>query len=368
MTDFGFPIIKYEKDKTFNEWGLFHGEEFRNGIRELVSIRKELMLQKNPSLKKNLTSLAHQQLEVTRSFSPNITSELEGIAKGSDLPIEDIVILNNYTDFRDIQLPDEGCSTVHVQRDNVIISGQTWDMHSSAKNFLSIIEIPECENGPSSIILSLLGCTGLMGINSHQCLIGVNNINTTNAKVGLIWPVLVRETLLQPDLSSMRETLLNAPVTSGHNYLISSPTGAEHWEITPSQSDLIHAHGEKENGHSFHTNHCLGEKVSLLENKDSISATTFARYDLLEKKVQNVDNYGNLKSLLQDHDGHPKSICSHFDSGAKDPSMTCGGGIADINEKKYCFWRGCPVSDKNYKEINYVIDKNSHNFKREDYE
>jgi len=368
MTDYGFPILKYQKGKSFTEWGIYHGEEFRDGIKELVSIRKELMLKKNPALRNHLTPLAHQQFEITKEFAPGISNELEGIATGSGLSLEDIVILNNYTDFRDISLPDEGCSTIQVQRENVLISGQTWDMHSSAKRFLSLIEIPESENGPASIILSLLGCTGLMGINSHQCLIGVNNINTTNAKIGLIWPVLVRQTLLQSNLSSMRDTLLNAPVTSGHNYLISSKTGAEHWEITPSERDLIHAHGEKEHGHSFHTNHCLGENVSLLENKDSISATTFARYELLEKKVQNINNFSELKSLLQDHDGHPKSICSHYDTGAKDPSMTCGGGIADLNEQKYTFWRGCPESDKNYKEVNYKIDPDSNHFIRVDHE
>ncbi|OUR94858.1 hypothetical protein A9Q84_17270 [Halobacteriovorax marinus] len=364
MTDYGFPILKYEKGKSFNEWGIYHGEEFRGAIKELVQIRKHLMLQKNPALRNHLKSLAHEQFEATKNFAPGISRELEGIATGSGLTLEDIVILNNYTDFRDITLPDEGCSTIQIQRENTILSGQTWDMHSSAKNFLSIIEIPESENGPSSIILSLLGCTGLMGINSHQCLIGVNNINTTNAKVGMIWPVLVRQTLLQNDLNSMRKTLLDAPVTSGHNYLISSKSGAEHWEITPTQNDLIHAHGEKEIGHSFHTNHCLGEKVTLLENKKSISATTFARFELLEKKVPNINSYNELKNLLQGHDGYPKSICSHYDTGAKDPSMTCGGGIADLNEEKYVFWRGCSEYDKSYKEANYIIDPISKNFKR----
>ena len=57
-----------------------------------------------------------------------------------------------------------------------------------------------------------------------------------------------------------------------------------------------------------------------------------------------------------DHEGYPKSIGSHFQSGAQDPSMTCGGGIADFNNKGYYFWRGCPVYDKNFKSYLFSLE------------
>ena len=43
-TDCGFPIIEYEKGKSFREWGRAHGEDHREAIRELYEIRRELML------------------------------------------------------------------------------------------------------------------------------------------------------------------------------------------------------------------------------------------------------------------------------------------------------------------------------------
>ena len=75
-----------------------------------------------------------KQLEVSEQFSPEITSEMKGIAKGAGVSLEDIVILNNYTDFRDIPLPDEGCSTLHVRNEaDEALVGQTWDMHKVQK-------------------------------------------------------------------------------------------------------------------------------------------------------------------------------------------------------------------------------------------
>ncbi|MBK26295.1 MAG: hypothetical protein CME70_20010 [Halobacteriovorax sp.] len=355
-TDCNFPIIAYEKDKSPRQWGQYHGEAFKTAIKELYEIRIELMLAKNPALKNYITPLANEQLEASRKFAPLITEELEGIAEGAGLTTEQIVILNNYTDFRDIEMPEEGCSTVHVSLDGEVYSGQTWDMHSSAKNYVSIIKTPEAHGFPASVIFSLVGCVGMMGVNSHKALIGVNNINTSNARAGLIWPVLVRKCLQSKNLASMRDVLVNSPVTSGHNYIISDPTGGEHWEITPIKQEMVGAVGANENGGVFHTNHCLGKEIKKLEDQTSASSTTHARWDLLTKKVPNVKSYDDLKSLLQDHDGHPKSICSHFESGAQDPSMTCGGGIAHLTSNDLYFWRGCPVHDSNFVEYSFKLE------------
>lgn len=357
MIDCGFPIIKYKPAQSFLQWGIQHGEEYREAIGELFLIRKELMLKRNPSLSKQLVPMAQSQYEYTLKYCGEAATELEGIAKGSNLSLADIVILNNYTDFRDIELIEQGCSTVQVQTSENILSGQTWDMHSSAKNYLCILEIPETEYASKSLVLTVTGCVGLMGINTEKCLIGVNNINTTRAETGLIWPSLVRKTLEAKNLTQMRDILLGAPVTSGHNYLISTTKGAEQWEITPTEKDLVHAHAEAEVGTSFHTNHCLGPNVSKIESKQHISATTHSRYEILDKRVKNISNQSELKSLLQSHEGLPKSICSHYHNGqSKDPSQTCGGGIADLTNGEIQFWRGCPEYDNHYKEYTYLLN------------
>ena len=165
MIDCNFPIITYDKDKTPQEWGQAHGEEFSRAIKELFEIRKGLMLEKNPALKRELKPLALEQWEATKKWAPYLSPELLGIAEGSGLELEDIVLLNNYTDFRDIALPDEGCSTIHVQSDKGHSSGQTWDMHGSAKNYLSLIKVPSTKDTPESVVFSLVGCVGMMGVN-----------------------------------------------------------------------------------------------------------------------------------------------------------------------------------------------------------
>ena len=218
MTDQGFPLIDYSPKETPYQWGEMHGESFRSGIKELVEIRTELMLAKNPSIKPHLKALALEQWNISKCYAPDLIAELEGIYKASGISLTDIVILNNYTDFRDLTLPEEGCSTIHVQRNKDVFSGQTWDMHGTAKNYISLIKTPASKSSISSVSFSLVGCVGMMGVNSHGCLVGVNNINTANAEAGLIWPLLVRKLLKENNLISIKERLFNAPVTSGHNF------------------------------------------------------------------------------------------------------------------------------------------------------
>ena len=354
-TNCQFPYIKYQSGKSSYEWGFAHGEEFKTAIAELASIRKSLMLAKNPRLETKLDELALEQLELSRKFAPNLASEIEGIAAGAKLPITDLVILNNYTDFRDISLPEEGCSTVHIQTPTEVLSGQTWDMHRSAKNYMCLIHVPKTDHHSAQLVLTLVGCVGLMGVNAENGLIGVNNINTTNAKTGLIWPVLVRSTLESKTLGEMRRNLLKAPVTSGHNYLISTKEGGEHLEITPTIFEKVSGLNHGQVGSIFHTNHCMGHEIEKLEDKTSMSSTTFNRYNLLSKKAYKVTDLTDFKNLLTDHDEFPKSICSHFENGTQDPSFTCGGGVSDLKTGTHIFWRGCPAHDSDYKEYQFIL-------------
>ena len=314
------------------------------------------MLAKNPKLAPKLDELAMEQFHMSKKFAPHLASELQGIAKGAGLTIPDLVVLNNYTDFRDIILPEEGCSTVHIQTPTEVMAGQTWDMHRSAKNYMCLIHVPQNDQHSSQLVLSLVGCLGLMGVTTDNTLIGVNNINTTNAKVGLIWPLLVRKTLEEKNLGLMRSTLMNAPVTSGHNYIIASPEGGENLEITPSVSEKVSALQKGQVGSIFHTNHCVGYEIEKIEDKTSMSSTTHNRWALLSKKTHQVGDLEDFKNLLTDHDEYPKSICSHFENGAQDPSFTCGGGVSDLNRGKHIFWRGCPAHDQDYREYEFLID------------
>ena len=352
-----FSLIEYPAKASYREWGEFHGEEFRKEVAELAQIRRELLLARIPGLGPRLKETAEEQWELTKQFAPDLGEELEGICKGSGLRVSDIVILNNYTDFRDMGESDQGCSTIHINRKDTLLAGQTWDMHRSAKNYVCLISTPENRElaRPGAIVFSLLGCVGMMGINTEGCLLGVNNLNTLKARSGILWPVLVRKCLWEKNRSSMVNLARHSPVTSGHNYIFADSLGGEHWEITPEAKACASQLIQPEEGETWHTNHCVTSEVGALENKKALSSTTYDRDKLLKEKVKDVDSFDDLYKLLTDHQNYPRSICSHFESGAQDPSFTCGGGIGNLTTMESKFWRGCPLYDKTYQEYSFQL-------------
>ena len=370
MTDQNFPLISYSKNESCKSWGRMHGESFREGIKELCAIRKNLLLSKNPHIAKSLEDDALKQFEVTKKYSQELADELAAIAEGANLTLSQIIILNNYTDLKDIGHMDEGCSSVHFQKfdkkEQQVCAGQTWDMHGSAKKYCALLKIPAKGDSPAMVMFTLVGCVGMMGINSNFLLTSINNINTKKAKNGVIWPVTVRQMLKQKSFQRMKETLLNTQVTSGHNYMLSDKNQGEHWEVTPHKFQKVCHLASKKSGVIFHTNHCLGDEIIPLEIKKNIISTSKIRYSLLEKKTGALGCFEDLKSLFKDHENYPHSLCLHSpkdDDNSQDPSITCGGGIANLIKGDLHFWRGCEKNDPHYRHYNFRWDCDSMDFK-----
>jgi isopenicillin-N N-acyltransferase-like protein len=340
-TDQKFPHLVFSPDLGPKQRGHIHGETYSKAIKELCEIRRELMLSKSPHLRSSLSTLSKDQYSITKKFFPQEWTELEGIRTSSDTTIEDIVILNNYTDFRDINLPEEGCTTVGINRGEKV-SGQTWDMHSTAKNYVCTMEVPGQWQA-----FSLVGCLGMMGVSKSSLFVGVNNLNTRKAKAGVIWPALVRSLLRSSNLEEIRQQLTKTPVTSGHNYLISNGKQWENWEIGASFQRKA-SEVTKKTPYVFHTNHCIDSVAISNEEPLALNSTSQNRYDLMNEKVSHLNSMKDVIEVLQNHDSYPKSICSHFQSNATDPSTTCGGAVYDHSSRRFYLWRCCPKDKEKF--------------------
>ncbi len=353
MTDINLPIFEYESDDSF-ENGLAHGKTFKVSIKELIQIRTNLLLKRSPHLKEKLEEFAKLQFAETKKFDLDLAREIEGIAQGSESSVTDIIILNNYTDFRDIQfqkeVQDEGCTSLSYIDEDVSIAGQTWDMHQSAKNYLMLLKVKDPkDSSKTAYIYTVCGCLGLMAINNSGQFIGVNNINVVDGKNGIIWPALIRKVALQQKQEDIIKLLMESNITSGHNYLISDGSKAFNYEITPTAKEVLKPQTKNL---IYHTNHCLADNIIAVEDVNNISKTTTPRYELAKKYEKTLNDESSIYQFLTSHDGHPISICSHYaPEGAADPSQTCGGALYNYKSEILRVWRGCKEYDDNFIEV-----------------
>jgi isopenicillin-N N-acyltransferase-like protein len=316
--------------------GREHGELYAQRIRELIAIRTELTLARvDLGSKAELADLAGRHLPVLAAADRSLYDELIGIAEGAHVTPADLVILNHYTDLRDLNRGalyegDEGCSAIFVPGESPVLA-QTWDMHASATPFVEIMRFAVTDR-PRCLVFSLTGCLGMAGVNEHGVAVTINNLNTPNASVGVLWPALVRLMLLQQTAAEAAQVLERFPVGSGHHYQIADATqffGIEalsHGNATINRWDKGVPDAElTQNGAAFHTNHCIFEGNSKVERIPDAS-TTFIRWEALQDTLVG-EAKDDLWSVLQDP-------ALSMPPSPSDPhrSATCGGLLVDWSE------------------------------------
>ena len=91
------------------EQGRAHGEEFAPLIREIGEIRVDLSIVNGRFTKpEDVMRAATPHLDLLRRWDEASFEELMGIAEGAGVSPELVVVLNHYTDLRDLDPADFG--------------------------------------------------------------------------------------------------------------------------------------------------------------------------------------------------------------------------------------------------------------------
>ncbi len=261
------------------ERGRVHGETFRDDIRALAEIRTGLIAtawcQEGAE---KVRERAEEHLPLLREYDGDLYDEFAGIAEGANLTEADLLILNHYTDLRDLGLAtealEEGCTILHARYDDEVLIGQTWDMHATAGPYVMMMYLPD----EGVWVQTVTGCLGLCGMNRDGVAVAINNLVMGDARIGVSWPTLVRRMLRDRSVLLAEETLVKTRVGSGHHYLLSDRELSVAWEISGSRS-AVTFHGDR--GVYVHANHCLDPKMGEI-SQISPASTTAHRQDQAE--------------------------------------------------------------------------------------
>ncbi|HTL34294.1 MAG TPA: C45 family peptidase [Kofleriaceae bacterium] len=346
-------VLDLPAGKSPREWGRIHGESFRGEIHALSAIRTYLCTKVGTfGGQDQVMAAAKAHLPVLERYHHGLYEELLGIAEGAIISPEEIVVANHYTDLRDLD-PDperwrmaptdddpnmttggrqnwtdpnkggEGCSMIWSQTPTGRILAQTWDMHATAIPYVMVLGIPESEDGPAARLLTVTGCLGMAGMNASRVAIAINNLYSTDATLGVVWPAMVRRALHEDTAADARDVIARSPIGSGHHYFVADKTTAFSLEASGTRRRLIFA-GEKPQ--YCHTNHCLDADVAD-RSKVPPTSTTYDRMKWLEHDLgkQSLQDLDDAWRRLGSEDGWPKSICTNMATPeAPHGTATCG--------------------------------------------
>ena len=328
--------------------GQAHGESLRREIRELAEIRWQLLHDYCQGLmsRERMRFLINRQYREVVHYA-GLYEEFLGLVEGSGLAPEDIMVVNNYTDLRDVPEADSGgCSTFAWRHGDHYFCGQTWDMHASARPYVCGM-ITRDQLGITTHMLSHAGCLGMMGINSQGVAVLVNNLNCREvARDGIVWPLLVRFLLRQSRAAEALAALQQQLPASGRNLQLTDRRNTIDVEVTGQDWQMVNYFIHR--GVNCHTNHYLG-RLKRAEITHQVNASSVPRQQALEDYFADLDpdtvTLDKLASEVLGGEVAREVVIPVVDD---DAPATCGGIIADMSAGRGVLFAGLWQDNDHY--------------------
>jgi isopenicillin-N N-acyltransferase-like protein len=193
------------------ERGRSYGRAFKDPIAAFLDREVYKVFDGKPSTRAQMLAYAGQCGQAIRSFAPIIHDELEGMAEGSGLRLEELVLLNLHEELTHKGvLPKVGhCTAVALgppcTRDGHTYVGQTWDWMPSVYGLSSMLlwQRPE---GPSLLAYAYPGLWVGAGLNSAGialCWTSAGGKEAPGPRVGIPSYALLTHLLYQESLDAV---------------------------------------------------------------------------------------------------------------------------------------------------------------------
>lgn len=273
---------------------------------------------------RDVREIARRCLPAVRAFSPRGFAELEGIARGSDLSLDQVWAMNALTDLRDIaayhdartwsgRTEGDGCSSAVVLSDRTDdrkpLVAQTWDLSTTNMPFVRVV-VREPDAGPMTVCLTTVGCLSLIGLNEYGIAVGTTNLRAIDARIGVGYLDVIHEALAQETFESAVSVVESAPRAGAHYYTVVDAEGAA---ALIECSARRHVTLRPTEGIHVHTNHFLDPQLQSIEAKGTPAQSSHRRRVDLESLLGTGArrSVADAQAALADHGSGELSICRH---------------------------------------------------------
>lgn len=298
---------------------------------------------------------AARYLSLTGAALQPETDMLRGVAAGSGVDFEDIMVLN--TRYEMLHYPKNECTTWAVLREasgeGKVRIGQNWDQRPLVDAH-SIILHMTLEDGTKIMGMAEAGQLLRNGLTSRGLGLTASGLNSSldNKRVSIPGNFLRMRALRSKTFEEMTEVILAFQRSIANNYCIASVDNrALDIEAIPEYPCVIHPR----DGIVTHANHILSRP-----ELDTSKGTKFRgeRLEELLRQKKGSITAEYIKQCLSDHEGFPDSICSHIEEGATDMHhtwKTVATLMFNLDDQEFEVCRGNPCENefKKYRLADY---------------
>jgi isopenicillin-N N-acyltransferase-like protein len=354
MADF-FPIIEL-KGSAYDR-GLGHGKAMAQEIRANLNLYFDMIKGMSGIEPDQCLVHAAKFIEVLKQDAPELLEEMQAIAKGAEVSLEDIVLLNARTELISMGTHKAGageCTAIGLDGGRTAagqpIIAQNWDWHEDIFGTSAIFRL-EPAQGPRALFLAEAGQVAKIGFNEYGIGVLLNLLIIENARYGLPVHVLLRMILGTRNTAEAVSLIKNCSRGGASHFLIGDEGGhLKGLELTPDEVAEL----EPQNGAVIHTNHYCDAKLAEKDVGRLQMTDTTTRFDRACRLINGRKDWNpeHLSKLFADHDNYPGSICRHVNESNPQylHTMTVASCIIDLAARKMLVSHGQPCQ-AGYQEI-----------------
>ncbi|WP_355660717.1 C45 family peptidase [Halomonas salifodinae] len=241
---------------------------------------------------------------------PAILDEVDGIARGAGVEMEDILVLNCRSEIA-LTHANDGCSAFSLHRHGQQWLAQNWDWRGDQQANLVALEI-RGDDAPALLSLGEAGMVAKIGLNEHGLGVCLNAIRSRTCGDGLPIHFALRHWLEGRDFDKALASLERGGVASPAHFLVASGEGrALGLEVNPGPYGRL----PPRDGVVTHTNHLCdpGLRARLADYPRPDSGPRLARLGERLTPPPEAPDAEALFEILGDHQGYPYSLCRHPD-------------------------------------------------------
>jgi isopenicillin-N N-acyltransferase like protein len=291
--------------------------------------------------------------------------EMEGIARGSRVPLAAIVALNVRGEIlarsgaAPVPQHDDACTAIAVMppatRDGGVFLGRNWDQTLACLDCAILIAAYPAD-APAALFLTEAGVLMREGFNEVGLGITGNALTCEldgDQARGLPSNVVRRQVLRTTSVDEAVAVIRNAP--SGHsvNHLVASHSGvAVSIETTPGDAYVV----KPSDAILVHTNHFISDEarrrvhdVGQMRSRSTRARESHAVTAL--RRVHGSITIDDLTAVFRDHDGYPDSICCHPNGASSGLAIgSVSSTVMDLRERTLWVARH-PICESEYTSV-----------------
>jgi isopenicillin-N N-acyltransferase-like protein len=335
---------------THHEIGCTIGREVGDKVARMVVNYKDLLHQ-TPEIKltwERAIVQARKYLPFAIEYMPQYVEELRGIAEGSGVDFEDILVCNCLEELTSDML-FERCTALAFNNDLTVDGhvylghNEDWMPNDRDLQYLVRAE-PEGEIPFLSLTYGGLLCNiGFNAAGIAQC---INSVYPNDVRLGIPRVFIGRAVLAAPRIGRAMYRTVHPRRAAGYNHLLADENG-ELYNIEVTSGFFEALYGEE--GFVVHSNHYTSPRLREMEEQPDQLTGSHIRLNrarrLAKQKIQRGKvRLEDVQEILSDHTNFPSSICSHSkDLPIFDETATIGSLVIDLTARTmwYCYGNPC---------------------------